>query len=114
MQPVDAPICTTPEAPRALTPCDAQGSNDPDGLIPAAAAAHHESQDMTPQDAKRVLETALMCAQAPLSMREMLLLFDEQIDADALHAALNELASDWQGRGCELVALAGPTRAAAW
>jgi segregation and condensation protein B len=61
---------------------------------------------MTPQDAKRVLETALICAQAPLSMREMLLLFDEQVDADALHAVLHEVARDWEGRGCELVALA--------
>jgi segregation and condensation protein B len=61
---------------------------------------------MTPQDAKRVLETALICAQAPLSMREMLLLFDEQIDADALHATLQDVARDWEGRGCELVALA--------
>ena len=61
---------------------------------------------MTPQDAKRVLETALICAQAPLSMREMLLLFDEQVDADALHAVLQDVARDWEGRGCELVALA--------
>jgi segregation and condensation protein B len=61
---------------------------------------------MTPQDAKRVLETALICAQAPLSMREMLLLFDEQVDADALHVVLQEVARDWEGRGCELVALA--------
>jgi segregation and condensation protein B len=61
---------------------------------------------MTPQDAKRVLETALICAQAPLSMREMQLLFDEQLDADALHATLHEVARDWEGRGCELVALA--------
>jgi len=61
---------------------------------------------MTPQDAKRVLETALICAQAPLSVREMQLLFDEQLDADALHAALHEVARDWESRGCELVALA--------
>ena len=85
-------------------------SNDPDGLNLAAAAAHHESLDMTPQDAKRVLETALICAQAPLSMREMRLLFDEQLDADALQAALQEIARDWEGRGCELVTLASGWR----
>ncbi len=61
---------------------------------------------MTPQDAKRVLETALICAQAPLSMREMLLLFDEQVDADALQVLLQDVARDWDGRGCELVSLA--------
>lgn len=85
--------------------CD-RGSNDPNGLNPAATAAHHESLDMTPPDAKRVLETALICAQAPLSMREMLLLFDEQVDADVLQVVLQDLARDWEDRGCELVALA--------
>jgi hypothetical protein len=61
---------------------------------------------MNTQDAKRVLETALICAQAPLPLREMLALFDEQVGADTLRSLLDELALDWQGRGCELVALA--------
>jgi len=61
---------------------------------------------MNTQDAKRVLETALICAQAPLPLRELLALFDEQVGADTLRSLLDELALDWQGRGCELVALA--------
>jgi segregation and condensation protein B len=65
---------------------------------------------MTPQDAKRVLETALMCAQTPLSMREMRMLFDEQISDDELHTALHEVAGEWDGRGCELVSLASGWR----
>jgi len=65
---------------------------------------------MDTQDAKRVLETALICAQQPLSMREMRVLFAEEHDADALRAVLAELQGDWQGRGIELVELAGGWR----
>jgi len=65
---------------------------------------------MNTQDAKRVLETALICAQAPLPLRELLALFDEQVGADTLRGLLDELAADWQGRGCELVTLASGWR----
>lgn len=65
---------------------------------------------MNTQDAKRVLETALICAQAPLPLREMLALFDEQVGADTLRSLLDELAGDWKGRGCELVSLASGWR----
>jgi segregation and condensation protein B len=65
---------------------------------------------MNTQDAKRVLETALICAQAPLPLREMVALFDEQLGADTLRSLLDELARDWRGRGCELVAVASGWR----
>lgn len=61
---------------------------------------------MNTQDAKRVLETALICAQAPLSVREMRALFDDQVGPDTLRSLLDELVRDWEGRGVELVALA--------
>ena len=61
---------------------------------------------MNTQEAKRVLETALICAQQPLPLREMRDLFDEQIGPDTLRALLDELVRDWQHRGVELVALA--------
>ena len=63
-----------------------------------------ESQSMNTQDAKRVLETALICAQAPLSLRDMRVLFDDQVGADTLRALLDELTRDWEDRGVELVA----------
>jgi len=65
---------------------------------------------MNTQDAKRVLETALICAQAPLPLRELLALFDEQVGPDTLRSLLDELTGDWRGRGCELVALASGWR----
>jgi segregation and condensation protein B len=65
---------------------------------------------MNSQDAKRVLETALICAPAPLSLRDLQALFDQQVGADTLRGLLDELARDWQGRGCELVTLASGWR----
>ena len=65
---------------------------------------------MNTQDAKRVLETALICAGAPLPLRELHALFDAQVGADTLRGLLDELAAEWQGRGCELVALASGWR----
>ena len=65
---------------------------------------------MNTPDAKRVLETALICAQAPLALRELRLLFDDQLGADTLRQLLDELAHDWQGRGIELVTIASGWR----
>jgi segregation and condensation protein B len=65
---------------------------------------------MNTSEAKRVLETALICASAPLSMREMRALFDDQVGPDTLKSLLDALAQDWQERGVELVALASGWR----
>ena len=61
---------------------------------------------MNSQDAKRVLETALICASQPLSLRDMRVLFADEIGADTLRSMLDELTREWDGRGVELVALA--------
>jgi segregation and condensation protein B len=65
---------------------------------------------MNTQDAKRVLETALICANQPLPLRAMRSLFDDQIGADTLRAMLDELVRDWHGRGVELVSIASGWR----
>ena len=65
---------------------------------------------MNSADAKRVLETALICAAAPLTLRDMRLLFDEQLGNDTLRTLLDELARDWGHRGVELVTLASGWR----
>jgi segregation and condensation protein B len=61
---------------------------------------------MNSQDAKRVLETALICASQPLPLRDMRVLFADEIGPDTLRSLLDELTRDWDGRGVELVALA--------
>ena len=60
---------------------------------------------MNTQDAKRVLETALICAQQPLPLRDMRTLFADEIGPDTLRSLLDELVRDWEGRGVELVPL---------
>ena len=65
---------------------------------------------MNTQDAKRVLETALICTQQPLPMREMRSLFADELGADTVRSLLDELGRDWEGRGVELVALASGWR----
>jgi len=61
---------------------------------------------MNTTDAKRVLETALICAQQPLSLREMGVLFNGVLTADSLKLVLEDLQNDWSGRGVELVHVA--------
>jgi segregation and condensation protein B len=60
---------------------------------------------MNTNEAKRVLETALICAQQPLPLRDMRSLFDEQVGHDTIRSLLDELVRDWEDRGVELVAL---------
>ena len=65
---------------------------------------------MNTQDAKRVLETALICAREPMPLGDMRTLLADAFEAAELRALLDELALDWNGRGIELVALAGGWR----
>ncbi len=61
---------------------------------------------MNTTDAKRVLETALICAQQPLPLREMGVLFNGELTADSIRLVLEDLQGDWAGRGAELVHVA--------
>jgi segregation and condensation protein B len=65
---------------------------------------------MNTQDAKRVLETALICANQPLPLRALRNLFDDQIGGDTLRSMLDELVREWSGRGVELVSIASGWR----
>ena len=61
---------------------------------------------MNTTDARRVLETALICAQQPMPLRDMGVLFNGALTADTLKHLLEELQNDWSGRGVELVHVA--------
>jgi segregation and condensation protein B len=65
---------------------------------------------MNTAEAKRVLETALICAPAPLPLNAMHALFNGEVGNDTLRRLLVELVSDWRDRGVELVALASGWR----
>ena len=65
---------------------------------------------MNMADAKRVLETALICSQQPLPLRDMRSLFNESLGTDTLKNLLEELNNDWAGKGVELVNIASGWR----
>ncbi len=65
---------------------------------------------MNTVDARRVLETALICAQQPLPLRDMRTLFNDALGADTLRSLLDELQQEWSQRGVELVQLASGWR----
>jgi len=65
---------------------------------------------MNTSEAKRVLETALICAAAPMPLNDMRSLFNGEVGADTLRRLLDELVNDWEDRGVELVALASGWR----
>ena len=65
---------------------------------------------MNTSEAKRVLETALICAVAPMPTHEMRALFNNEVGTDTVRRLLDELVNDWQDRGVELVALASGWR----
>ena len=61
---------------------------------------------MNTVDAKRILETALICAQQPMPARDMRVLLGETLTTSDIDALLSELKADWSGRGLELVLVA--------
>ncbi len=61
---------------------------------------------MNTAQAKRVLETALLCSTQPVTVRDMRVLFEDALGADTLKVLLDELQLDWAERGLELVAVA--------
>ena len=65
---------------------------------------------LNPNEAKTVLEAALLAAQEPLTLADLRRLFEEDIGADTLRRLLDELRESWQGRGVELVNLASGWR----
>ncbi|GAB3471946.1 hypothetical protein GCM10027321_44450 [Massilia terrae] len=74
---------------------------------------------MNTDEAKKVLETALLCAREPMSIPAMKKLFAEpdaggepvsSVGSDTIKILLEELRQDWQERGIELVSLASGWR----
>lgn len=66
---------------------------------------------MNTSEAKRVLETALLCAHEALTVNDLRKLFsvaegeEPTLEADAIKEILAELQQDWSERGIELVLL---------
>jgi len=65
---------------------------------------------MNTADARRILETALICAQEPMTLRDMSVLFEGAVSYDTLRAMLADLQQAWTHKGVELVCLASGWR----
>lgn len=61
-------------------------------------------------EAKRVLETALICASQPVTVRELRTLFADELGSDTVKTLLQELQLEWTHRGVELVQVASGWR----
>ena len=69
-----------------------------------------ESPITEPHQAKLLLEAALLASPEPLSLQSLKRLFDDEIDSETLRKVLDDLRTDWQGRGVELVSVASGWR----
>jgi len=56
--------------------------------------------------ALRILETALLCGQQALSLRDMATLFQDTLGEEDIRALLAALDTEWQAKGIELVQVA--------
>lgn len=65
---------------------------------------------MNTTDAKRVLETALICASQPLKVAEMRVLFNDELGSDTIKTLLEDLQHDWTQRGVQLIQVASGWR----
>lgn len=65
---------------------------------------------MNTSQAKRVLETALICSPQALPVRELRTLFNDEVGIETLKHLLQELKLEWTQRGVELVQVASGWR----
>lgn len=65
---------------------------------------------MNSTQAKRILETALICAPQPIPLQQLGVLFDGTVGADTIRSLLLELQDEWMQRGVELVQVASGWR----
>ncbi len=61
---------------------------------------------MNPEQLKLVLETALLCADEPMTINDLRRLFMEEIPFEEIKSALTDIQTDWAEKGMELLELA--------
>ena len=60
--------------------------------------------------ALRILETALLCGQQALSVRDMAILFQDALGEEDILTLLEQLQTEWEAKGIELVQVASGWR----
>src|SRR6185503_18841075 len=64
----------------------------------------------SPEEAKKILEAALLASPEPVQVIELKRLFDQELNVETLRKLLEELKAEWAGRSIELVNLASGWR----
>ena len=57
---------------------------------------------MNPEQAKTILETVLLSSDEPLTLNQLVTLFEQQLTAECVQQLLQQLQQDWLPRGIEL------------
>lgn len=65
---------------------------------------------MNTHEAKVVIEAALLTAEQPLSIPDLRRLLNDELNADTVRVLIDQLRSDWTGRGLEVAALSSGWR----
>ena len=69
-----------------------------------------QESELDLEHVKKVLETVLLVSAEPVALSELRKIFDVPIAADTVRKALEELQTDWDGRGVALVNVASGWR----
>src|SRR5258706_5523500 len=64
----------------------------------------------SPEEAKKILEAALLASSEPVQVIELKRLFDQELNVETLRKLLEEIKGEWTGRSIELVQLASGWR----
>jgi len=75
-----------------------------------SASAFHEADRMNTDEAKAVIEAALLSAQQPLGINDLRRLFDDSIPPDSIRALIDDIGFHWQTRSLRLVQVASGWR----
>ena len=59
---------------------------------------------------KNILEAAILASDEPVAVDDLAKLFEGEVDHDLLRRLLEDLRTDWSGKGVELVSVAGGWR----
>jgi len=84
--------------------------NIAESTVAEQASASYDESSIDVEQAKAVLETALLTAQEPMSIAELRRLFEDGLGADTLRRLLEDVRAAWSGRGVELVSVASGWR----
>ena len=75
-----------------------------------ALALFLEAHRMNTDEAKSVIEAALLSAQQPLSINDLRRLFDDSIPPDSIRSLINDIQFSWETRSLRLMELASGWR----